>query len=128
MERAFINILTHDVGQTADFYETLLGMKRHFDSDWFVILTHPDIPGFEYGILQIDHDIVPHEVRKPAGGAIVTFVVSDCDEVHKKASELQAEIISPPTDMPYGQRRMLIRDSAGTIIDVSAPTAEMVQS
>ncbi|MEL6965356.1 MAG: VOC family protein, partial [Pseudomonadota bacterium] len=50
-------------------------------------------------------------------------VVSDCDDVHKRAVEMSAEVVEPPTDMPYGQRRMLVRDPDGTLIDVSAPTA-----
>ena len=123
MERQFTNILCADVNATADFYQTVLGMRRHFDSDWFVILTHNDIDGLEYGLLQKDHDIVPAEIRAAPAGIIVTFVVADCDAVHQKAIAANAKIIEPPTDMPYGQRRMLLRDPEGTVLDVSAPTA-----
>ena len=123
MQRQFINILSTDVAATADFYQTLLGMSRHFDSDWFVILTHPGIEGLEYGILQRDHGIVPEDVRAAPAGVIVTFVVADCDAVHDTAKTLGAEVIEPPTDMPYGQRRMLLRDPDGTVLDISAPTA-----
>ena len=125
MNRAFINILTDAVDETTAFYEQLLGMERHFSSDWFVILTHHELSGFEYGILQRDHEIVPPQARTTAGGTIVTFVVTDCDQVHEKAMKLGATIISPPEDMPYGQRRMLVRDPAGTVLDISAPTAKL---
>ncbi len=123
MQRCFTNVLTSDVAETASFYERLLGMTRHFDSDWFVILTHPDVDELEFGILQRDHAVVPPEVRASPAGVIVTFVVADCDEVHRRAVAAGAIVIEPPTDMPYGQRRMLLRDPDGTVLDVSAPTA-----
>ncbi|MEO1160669.1 MAG: VOC family protein [Pseudomonadota bacterium] len=123
MQRSFTNVLSGDVNKTAAFYENLLGMTRHFDSDWFVILTHEDIAGLEFGILQRDHAIVPADIRAVPAGIIVTFVVTDCDEVYRKAVAAKASIIEPPADMPYGQRRMLLRDPDGTVLDVSAPTA-----
>jgi len=123
MQRAFANLLSRSVETTASFYEGLLGMTRHFDSDWFVILTHPDIDGLEYGILQRDHPIVPASVQGAPAGLIMTFVVADCDAVHHRAQAIGAEIVEDPTDMPYGQRRMLVRDPDGTVLDISAPTA-----
>ncbi|WP_108882732.1 VOC family protein [Anderseniella sp. Alg231-50] len=123
MQRSFTNVLSEDVSKTAAFYENLLGMTRHFESDWFVILTHEDIQGLEFGILQRDHAIVPADIRAAPAGVIVTFVVADCDEVYRKAVAAKAPIIEPPADMPYGQRRMLLRDPDGTVLDVSAPTA-----
>ncbi len=128
MKRSFTNILSNDIEKTAGFYEKLLGMTRHFDSDWFVILTHPGIPGLEFGILQKDHETVPEAARTAAGGTIITFVVDDCDKVHGIAKELNADIIAEPTDMPYGQRRLLVRDPDGTIVDVSAPTAPITEN
>ncbi len=128
MQRAFVNILSDNVAQTAEFYENLLGMTRHFNSDWFIILTHPNINDLEYGILQKDHAIVPVASRSDAGGMIVTFVVEDCDRIYTKAKELGALIVSEPTDMPYGQRRMLLQDPDGVMIDVSAPTAPLVET
>ena len=123
MQRSFTNVLSGDVQKTSAFYENLLGMTRHFDSDWFVILTHEDIEGLEFGILQRDHAIVPPDIRAAPAGVIVTFVVADCDEVYRRAVAAKALIIEPPADMPYGQRRMLLRDPDGTVLDVSAPTA-----
>ena len=125
MQRSFTNVLSGDVQKTSAFYENLLGMTRHFDSDWFVILTHEGIEGLEFGILQRDHAIVPPDIRAAPAGLIVTFVVTDCDEVYRRALAAKASVIEPPTDMPYGQRRMLLRDPDGTVLDVSAPTAPM---
>jgi len=123
MQRAFVNVLSGSVEATATFYQELLGMSRHFESDWFVILTHPDIDGLEYGILQRDHPIVPTSVQSAPSGVMMTFVVDDCDVVHARARTMGADVIEAPVDMPYGQRRMLVRDPDGTVLDISAPTA-----
>jgi predicted enzyme related to lactoylglutathione lyase len=125
MQRAFVNLLSDSVTSAATFYEDLLGMTRHYDSDWFIILTHPDIHGLEYGILQRNHAIVPSSVQSAPAGVMMTFVVKDCDLIHHRAQCMGAEIIEPPTDMPYGQRRMLLRDRDGTVLDISAPTAPL---
>ncbi len=124
MQRAFTNILSENVDKTARFYQDLLGMIRHFDSDWFVILTHADCPGLEFGILARENQIVPAEIRNPPAGVMQTFVVEDVEVVFAKAKTLGATIIEPPTDTAYGQRRMLTRDPDGTVIDVSSLIAE----
>lgn len=123
MKRCFSNILSKNVSATATFYEDLLGMKRHFDSDWFVILTHHDIEGLELGILQRDHEFVPEAIRAHPAGVMITFVVDDCDAIHERAQKHDALVVETPKDMPYGQRRMLLKDPDGTVVDISAPTA-----
>lgn len=123
MNRAFTSLLVDSVGQSARFYESLLGMTRHFDSDWFVILTHPGISQLEFGLLDRNNEIVPQEGRMAPQGIIQTFVVDDTDAVFETAKSMDAVIVEPPRDMPYGQRRMLLRDPDGTLIDISAPTA-----
>ena len=124
MQRCFTNILSSNVEQSAEFYEKLLNMKRHFDSDWFVILTHKNIEGLELGLLQRDHEFVPKSLQIPPSGIMITFVVDDCDDIHQKAKSLNTTIIEAPKDMPYGQRRMLIKDPDGTVIDISSPTVK----
>lgn len=120
MQRGFTNILAEDVAQTAAFYETLLGLKPKFSSGWFVNLADPDNPDLELGILQRTNEIVPASARQAPAGVILTFVVDDCDTIHQRAIASNADIVEAPTDMPYGQRRMIVRDPAGTFIDISS--------
>ncbi|MBG6164328.1 putative enzyme related to lactoylglutathione lyase [Labrenzia sp. EL_13] len=120
MQRGFTNILAVDVAQTAAFYETLLGLKPKFSSDWFVNLADPGNPDLELGILQRTNEIVPASARQAPAGVILTFVVDDCDTIHQRAIASNADIVEAPTDMPYGQRRMIVRDPAGTFIDISS--------
>ncbi len=122
MNRAFVNILSNNVENCAAFYETLLDMTRHADFGWFVILTHPEMPGYEFGILDQSHHIVPSAVPRTHGGIFLTFVVEDVHSILKRAQRLSADILEPPKDMPYGQTRMVLRDPDGTFVDISSPT------
>ncbi|WP_306144247.1 VOC family protein [Roseibium sp. MMSF_3412] len=120
MQRCFANILTEEVAATAAFYETLLGMTPKFSSDWFVNLADPDNKGIELGILKQTSEIVPARAQKAPAGIMLTFVVDDCDAIYEKAQAAKAVIVEPPREMPYGQRRMVLRDPAGTFVDISS--------
>ena len=122
MRRAFTNLLCEDPGRTAAFYERLLGMTRAGDFGWFVILTHAGMPGLELGFLDRAHETVPPAARAAPRGVLLTFVVDDVEAVLDMAVEMNARLVEPPTDLPYGQRRMLLRDPEGTLVDVSSPT------
>lgn len=121
MKRQFTNILTEEVAVTVAFYEQLLGLVPQFSSDWFVNLADPETPGLELGILNQTSDIVPARAQRAPAGVILTFVVDDCDALYERARDMKAVIIEPPRDLPYGQRRMIVRDPAGTFVDISSP-------
>lgn len=121
MNRAFVSLLSENVEKSARFYEDLLGMTRHGDFGWFVILTHQDMPGLELGILDATHDTIPNRMDRQPGGAILTFVVTDVAETHARALGMGAQILEPPRDLPYGQRRLVLRDPAGAVVDISSP-------
>ncbi|MFO6463111.1 VOC family protein [Jannaschia sp. KMU-145] len=118
-----VNRLSADVAGAAAFYERLLGLERLFTSDWFVVLGSEGVAGVELGLLDRDHETVPEAARGADSGTVLTFVVADCEAIHARARDMGAEIVQPPADTEYGQRRMLIRDPDGAIIDISAPTA-----
>lgn len=121
MNRAFVNLLTDDVEKSAQFYEDLLGMTRAGDFGWFVVLTHPHMPTLELGVLDRHHATVPDGIPPAPGGAMLTFVVSDIVQIHARAGSMGADIVATPHDTPYGQRRLLVRDPTGTMVDVSSP-------
>ena len=120
MNRMFFNIMSSDVAKAKAFYISLLDMRVHFDSDWFVVLKPPGDTPFEFGIIDKNHEIAPKEALGPINGIYPTFVVEDVTVVHSRALETEAEIVEEPTDMFYGQRRMLVRDPDGMIIDISS--------
>lgn len=132
MQRSFVNLLSDDPGRLRDFYVELFGWRVDFDSDWFVHLQAPGNDDLELGILRRDQEIVPGELSVAApAGVIVTIVVDDADDVHRRAVELGAEVLEPPRDLFYGQRRVLLRDPDGTVVDASSectPAPEFLAS
>jgi predicted enzyme related to lactoylglutathione lyase len=81
------------------------------------------MPNFELGLLDRNHETVSQDVGEASSGVMLTFVVKDVEEVHSQAKQADATVLEPARDMPYGQRRMLLRDPTATLVDVSSPTA-----
>ena len=113
--RGFPNIVASDLPATKAWHVELLGWDIEFDSDWFVHLKAPDAPGVELGILAAGHEIVPAALEQGPKGVLLTIVVSDVDETHARARRLGYEVVEEPRDLFYGQRRMIVRDPAGTM-------------
>ena len=49
--------------------------------------------------------------------AIVEFEVDDVDAVRTRLGD-SADVAMPPTDMPWGNRSMLLRDPDGNVVNV----------
>lgn len=122
INRAFTNVLTRNVDETARFYESLLDLDRDGDFGWFVLLAARGRPGFALGIIDAGHETVPASVAAAPAGTILTFVVDDVERVHARATGMEAEILEAPRDLSYGQRRLLLRDPAGAVVDISSPS------
>lgn len=119
--RAFTSILSTKLPETRDFYTTLFDYAVLYDSDWFIQLGNPDNEAQELGILQQDHAIVPEGFRANAQGFYLTYVVEDVDKLYATAQEAGLDIIQAPENTDYGQRRMLLRDPNGVLVDCSTP-------
>jgi len=115
------NIAADDLGKVRDFYRNLLDMDVIYESDWYVVLMPSEGPRFELGIIARNSDVTPPIAANPAGGGYLTFVVEEVLVAFEQAKAMGAEIREPPTDLFYGQRRLLLRDPAGTIVDISSP-------
>ena len=120
VQRAFVSILSDSLPETRDFYTSLFGWRVDFDSDWFVHLQAPDNATIELGIIRRDHEIVPATATGTPEGVLLTIVVEDVDALHARCEARAVEIIEPPRNLFYGQRRMIIRDPNGTLVDVSS--------
>jgi catechol 2,3-dioxygenase-like lactoylglutathione lyase family enzyme len=129
--RSFVCIFSDRLAETRDFYVELFGWRVDFDSDWFVHLQAKDNASVELGILRRDHEIVPQAFRASPAGMLVTIVVPDVDAVHATVLERGFVPVETPRDLFYGQRRMLLRDPSGTLVDVSSecpPSPEFLAS
>jgi catechol 2,3-dioxygenase-like lactoylglutathione lyase family enzyme len=122
--RILTNICADDLAASRDFYVQLLGFVVKYDSDWYVQLGAPGPLELEFGIIKRTHDLVPKSHQTAPTGMYVTFVVLDVDEVYKKAQEMGAQVVQEPRNEFYGQRRFLVLDPAGCLIDVCSPWSE----
>jgi len=120
--RVIPNIMTRDLAGTRDFYLRLMDMHVHYDSDWYVILKPSQHSPHELGIIDVDHEIIPEPFRGVPQGSYLTFVVDNVRQVYQRAKELELNILEAPTDQFYGQRRMLLTDPNGLLLDISSPT------
>ena len=65
--------------------------------------------------------MVHETLRNLPPGVLLTIVVPDVDAVHRLVLERGLDLVEPPRDLFYGQRRMLLRDPNGVVLDVSSP-------
>jgi len=86
-----------------------------------VQLASPAHPRLEFGIIQQDHELIPPEFHAAPQGCYLTFVVDDVDAVYARAQSMGTTVIQPPKDEFYGQRRLLLTDSNGLLVDISSP-------
>ncbi|MFD3701544.1 VOC family protein [Nocardia sp. NPDC058658] len=122
ISRSFVNICSDRLPATRDFYVDLLGFRIAYDSDWFVQLDDAG-SGATIGIIARDHDLVPEHARGGFGGSYITIVVDDVEPVYARVKDLRVPVVEEPRDLFYGQRRMLVTDPNGYLVDVSSPTA-----
>jgi len=119
--RILTNICSDDLQESKEFYVKLLGFQVKYDSDWYVQLCSPKDSEIEYGIIQRDHELVPKEYQNTPNGIYVTFVVENVDVVYGMAVDMGIPIIQEPRNEFYGQRRFLVKDPNGCLVDVCSP-------
>ena len=121
--RLIPNICSQKLAESRDFYVNLLEFEIAFDSDWYVQVASSTNSKLELGIIQQDHELVPPAFQKAPQGHYLTLVVDNVDAIYAKAQTMDLEVLQPPKDEFYGQRRMLIVDPNGLLLDVSTPIA-----
>jgi len=120
INRLLTNICSTDLTASKDFYTKLFDFTIDYDSDWFVHLMSKD-KKLELGIIDRTNEIVPEAYRNTPDGFYITFVVDNVDELFDIAKTEGLEILEEPSDTFYGQRRLLLKDPDGTLVDVSSP-------
>lgn len=123
ISRSFFSVFSDDLDKTREWYVDLFGYQVAFHSDWFIHLNAPQASALELGIILRSHKIVPMEFRGAATGGMLTIVVEDVDKLHQKTISTGIEVLEAPQDLFYGQRRMLLTDPNGLLVDVSSECA-----
>ena len=121
INRTFPIIVAEDFDAMRSFYVDFLGFRAVFDSDWFIDLQDAEQPLLEIAIWKAGHRLLPPGLTGPSQGVMIDVVVDDVDAMYAAAQDRQVEILIELRDEPYGQRRFVTRDPAGTLIEVSTP-------
>ncbi|WP_434526529.1 VOC family protein [Photorhabdus asymbiotica] len=117
------NILTDNLMSTRDLFVNLLNFNIEYESNWFVSMSsekHGQVSAF----LRTS-EFIPDIYQKSCQGLIITCIVENVESYYLKAQKFGFNIVEPPRDLPYGQRRLLIKDESGALLDISAPTASL---
>jgi len=117
------NIFTEDLKATRDIIVNFLGFTVEYEADWFVSMCSDD--GSRVSAMLVTSEFIPADYQQPAQGVMLTFVVDDVEFYFKKAKQQKLTILEKPRNLPYGQRRLLIKDPSGVLIDISAPVAPL---
>ena len=119
-QRSFYSVFSTDLARATEWYVSLFDYRVEFESDWFVHLQDPSNASIEIGVIARSHEIVPERFRADPAGGMLTLVVADVDAVHEQAVAHGVEVVERPRNLFYGQRRMLVIDPDGLLIDVSS--------
>ncbi|MFD1722351.1 VOC family protein [Amnibacterium endophyticum] len=119
MHLASVRIITDDVPRAAAFYERLLGMSAERPVPQFAVFRAAT------GTLAIGAaETVPEPGFADAhGGVIVEFQADSpaaVDEAYQGLATRTDSLVQPPTDMPWGNRSLLVRDPDGNLVNVFA--------
>lgn len=117
------NLLTDDLPGTKRLFVDLLGFAVEYESEWFISMVEPS--GGKLGAMQRTSEFVPEAYQKATQGVMVTVIVDDVDNCFAKARAAGLRIIEAPRNLPYGQRRLLLADPSGALVDISSPVAPL---
>jgi predicted enzyme related to lactoylglutathione lyase len=120
INRMMTNLCSDNLAESRDFYTKLFDFNIDYDCDWFVHLISKDRQ-LELGIISRTSEIVTESIKDNPNGFYLTFVVENADDVFEIAKKEGFEIVSEPSDTFYGQRRLLLKDPNGAVVDVSSP-------
>jgi catechol 2,3-dioxygenase-like lactoylglutathione lyase family enzyme len=115
-------VTTPKLTETRDFYVTHFGFDVAFEASWFIYLVGPaeeNSRGATLAFMHPDHPSNPPGPESFDGkGMILTIEVSDAKKVFERFSAAGAPIVYPLVDEDWGQRRFMIRDPAGVLVDI----------
>jgi catechol 2,3-dioxygenase-like lactoylglutathione lyase family enzyme len=124
MQLAATRIITDDVDELVGFYETATGITAERLHPMFAELRTPS------GTLAIASTatvpLLGDNAAEARANRSVTFdfLVADVDATYKALQDVVEVFVNRPTDMPWGNRSLLVRDPDGNLINFFTPISE----
>ena len=111
-------ITTTALRKTRDFYLRHFDMTVLFEASWVVMLSAGD-GRICLGLMSPDHPSRPPGPEPFNGqGMIITLQVADAADAHARIKDSGAPVVYDLHSEPWGQKRFMLRDPSGTLIDV----------
>jgi predicted enzyme related to lactoylglutathione lyase len=118
VEFASIRIITDDLDGMVAFYERVTGTTARRPAPVFAEI----VTGGLVLALGTPATVAVLGVDAPragaAGSAIVEFLVADVDATVDRLQGGPADVVLPPTTMPWGNRSAILRDPDGTLVNL----------
>ncbi|MDN5584955.1 MAG: VOC family protein [Brevibacterium sp.] len=123
MQLAATRIFTDDVDELVAFYEAVTGLTAARLHPMFAELRTPS------GTLAIASTATVPLLGENAAEArtnrsvALDFLVDDVDATYRTLHDVVEVFVNEPTDMPWGNRSLLVRDPDGNLINFFRPTS-----
>jgi uncharacterized glyoxalase superfamily protein PhnB len=124
MDFVSVRVITSDVERLAAFWERVTGLEADRPAPVFAELRTPT------GTIAIGAPPTVAMLGEAApspghnGSVFIELLVDDVDATWERLKDL--EIVLEPTDMPWGNRAMILRDPDGGLVNLFTPiTPEM---
>ncbi|MET0793285.1 MAG: VOC family protein [Polyangiaceae bacterium] len=120
MKFASIRLVTNDVERLASFYGRLTGVPATRLAPEFAEVR------LEGATLAISGERLIQQFNRGAAIAganhslLLEFEIDDVDAVRSRLNDASIECVMEPTDMPWGNRSLLLRDPDGNVVNVFA--------
>jgi len=120
MNLASVRLVTNNVDGLVSFYSLLTGREAARPSPEFAELR------FNEAALAISSERLIKQFNAGAAvaaanrSAMIEFQVDDVDAVRARLQGAEIDYVMQPTDMPWGNRSMLLRDPDGNVVNIFA--------
>lgn len=112
-------ITTANLAQVRAFYVDLLGFDVVFEATWFILVASPGERPALLGFMHPSHPSSPPGPEAFNGlGMIWTLQVEDAAGTFARMRDAGIAVLYGLADEPWGQRRFMLRDPAGLLLDV----------
>lgn len=112
--RIVANIVTPNVDELRAFYVELFDLDVMMDMGWIATLGSGKTATTQVSILS--------EGGSGAPAPVLSIEVDNVSETYDRACAMGRSIVYPLTDEPWGVRRFMLHDPAGTLINVLSHT------
>ncbi|CAL9555666.1 hypothetical protein SUDANB37_04548 [Streptomyces sp. enrichment culture] len=117
-------LCTEQIDESVAFYRTHFGFETTYTSDWYVSLRRPEPPHHELALVAAGHPTVPEGYRRPAGGLLLNFEVTDVDaEYARLVRQAGLRVALDLRSEDFGQRHFIVAAPDGVLVDVITPIA-----